>query len=105
MFDEDRYFERSDRTLVHDFRGTSLGVHVCEDATPEEIVAAGHDSGVVREILAMLHGLEYKRRQAALVLKLTRKAFGVGWRYPLAASYAAVTSESESKSGSTERRG
>ncbi|WP_135826378.1 NAD+ synthase [Halorussus ruber] len=66
--------------------------YVGEGATPEEIVAAGHDPEVVREILAMLHGSEYKRWQAAPVLKLTRKAFGVGWRYPLAASYAAVTS-------------
>jgi NAD+ synthetase len=75
----------------YDVLDDMLRRYVGEGATPEEIVAAGHNPEVVREILAMLHGAEYKRWQAPPVLKLTRKAFGVGWRYPLAASYAAVT--------------
>jgi hypothetical protein len=31
---------------------------------------------------------EFKRRQAAPVLKITRQAFGVGWRMPVACQYS-----------------
>ncbi|WP_158058045.1 NAD+ synthase [Halorussus halophilus] len=67
-----------------------LRLYVAEGATSEAVVAAGHDPAVVREVLSMLHSSEFKRWQAAPVLKVTAKAFGVGWRYPLAASYETV---------------
>lgn len=67
-----------------------LRLYVAEGATSGEIVEAGHDPATVREVLSMLHRSEYKRWQAAPVLKVTKKAFGVGWRYPLAARYETV---------------
>ncbi|WP_135852083.1 NAD+ synthase [Halorussus salinus] len=70
-----------------------LRQYVGEGATAEEIVSSGHDPSVVREILALVHGSEFKRWQAAPVLKVTRKAFGVGWRYPLAATYERVINQ------------
>jgi NH3-dependent NAD+ synthetase len=70
-----------------------LRQYVGAGATAEEIVSSGHDPAVVREILKLLHGSEFKRWQAAPVLKVTRKAFGVGWRYPLAASYESVINQ------------
>jgi NAD+ synthase (glutamine-hydrolysing) len=53
-------------------------------ATPEEIVAQGHDPEVVRRILRMIDRTEYKRQQAALCLKVTTRAFGSGRRMPIA---------------------
>jgi NAD+ synthase (glutamine-hydrolysing) len=50
----------------------------------EAIVARGHDPELVRRVLRMVNGAEYKRRQAAPVLKVTGKAFGEGRRLPIA---------------------
>jgi len=56
-----------------------------EDRLPvEEIVRRGHPEALVRRVLRMVNGSEYKRRQAAPVLKVTGKAFGEGRRLPIA---------------------
>ncbi|WP_458187817.1 NAD+ synthase [Haladaptatus sp. NG-WS-4] len=70
-----------------------LAGYVDEGLTAEELVASGHDRETVRRVLSMLHQSEYKRFQAAPVLKVSPKAFGVGWRYPLAAGYESVLPE------------
>jgi NAD+ synthase (glutamine-hydrolysing) len=49
-----------------------------------EIVARGHPEEMVRRVLRMVMGSEYKRRQAAPVLKVSEKAFGEGRRFPIA---------------------
>ncbi len=53
------------------------------------IVASGIDAATARDVVRRIDRNEYKRRQAAPGLKITAKAFGVGRRYPIAASYAA----------------
>jgi len=56
-----------------------------EDRLPSaEIVKRGHDEVTVRRVLRMVVGSEYKRRQAAPVLKVSEKAFGEGRRLPIA---------------------
>jgi NAD+ synthase (glutamine-hydrolysing) len=50
----------------------------------EEIVARGHPAETVRRVLGLVVGSEYKRRQAAPVLKVSEKAFGEGRRLPIA---------------------
>lgn len=67
-----------------------LDAYVEQGDTGASIVESGYDAETVRRVLGMLHGSEYKRWQAPPVLKLTQKAFGIGWRYPLAARYDAV---------------
>jgi len=52
--------------------------------SPEAIVAEGLDPAVVRRVIRMIDGSEYKRRQAAPGIKLSSKAFGVGRRFPIA---------------------
>ena len=48
-----------------------------------EIVARGHDVDVVRKVERLLYIAEYKRRQAAPGVKITRKNFGRDRRYPI----------------------
>jgi NAD+ synthetase len=48
----------------------------------EEIVAAGFERGMVEDILRRIRINEYKRKQAALGLKVRPRAFGIGRRYP-----------------------
>ena len=53
------------------------------DMTAAEIVAAGRDPELVREVARMVDRNEYKRRQAAPGVKITLKAFGRDRRLPL----------------------
>ncbi|MCA0424088.1 MAG: NAD+ synthase [Proteobacteria bacterium] len=48
-----------------------------------EVIAAGYDPEVVRKIERLLYIAEYKRRQAAPGVKVTRKNFGRDRRYPI----------------------
>lgn len=49
----------------------------------DEIVARGHDRELVHRIEHLLYIAEYKRRQAAPGVKITRKNFGRDRRYPI----------------------
>ena len=49
----------------------------------DELIEMGYDRTLVRDILNKIRLAEYKRRQAAPGLKVSGKAFGVGWRYPI----------------------
>ena len=55
-----------------------------------EIVTAGHDPVVVDKVLQLLSRAEFKRRQAAPGLKITDRAFGTGWRMPIASSWSVL---------------
>ena len=61
-----------------------LQAHVEERLPIDAIVARGHSPDVVRKVLRMVVGSEYKRRQAAPALKISEKAFGEGRRLPIA---------------------
>ncbi len=50
---------------------------------PEEIVAKGFERTTVMRVWSMLDRAEYKRRQAAPGVKITRRAFGRDRRYPI----------------------
>lgn len=63
-----------------------LEAYVERYETPENIAAHwGVDVETVRTVVKMVERSEYKRQQAALVLKVTPKAFGMGRRFPIAA--------------------
>ena len=49
-----------------------------------EIVAAGHDEAVVKRVVQLVMRSEFKRRQAPPGLKISDRAFGTGWRMPIA---------------------
>ncbi len=61
-----------------------LELHVEQSQSAEEIVARGFDEATVRRVLRMVRMAEFKRKQAAPVLKVTSRAFGTGWRMPIA---------------------
>jgi NH3-dependent NAD+ synthetase len=64
-----------------------LKLYVEEHLSPEEIIGRGFDAGAVRWIQRRVDLNEYKRRQAAPGLKVTSRAFGMGWRMPIAQRY------------------
>jgi len=61
--------------------------YVRDEASQDEIVEAGFDAETVARVIRMVDGAEYKRRQAAPVLKVTSRAFGFGRRMPIAQRY------------------
>ena len=61
-----------------------LAAYIEERLPTDEIVRRGHDPELVRKVVRMVNGSEYKRRQAAPVLKVSAKAFGEGRRLPIA---------------------
>ncbi|KKZ12843.1 MAG: NAD synthetase [Candidatus Synechococcus spongiarum SP3] len=52
--------------------------------TPDQLIAAGDDPALVQSIWSLLRRAEFKRRQAPPVLKVSGRAFGTGWRMPIA---------------------
>jgi NAD+ synthase/NAD+ synthase (glutamine-hydrolysing) len=58
--------------------------HIEQYQSAEEIVAAGFAEETVRRVLRLVRIAEFKRRQAAPGLRVTERAFGSGWRMPIA---------------------
>ncbi len=52
-----------------------------------DLVAAGQDPAIVKRVEKLLYLAEYKRRQAAPGVKVTRKSFGRDRRYPIVNLY------------------
>ena len=62
-----------------------LEAYVERYRSAEEIAAEQTvDVGLVRSVLRLVEQSEYKRQQAAPVLKVTQKSFGMGRRFPIA---------------------
>jgi NAD+ synthase (glutamine-hydrolysing) len=52
-----------------------------------DMLAAGHEFHVVERVIRLVSRAEFKRRQAPPVLKVTDRAFGTGWRMPIASRW------------------
>lgn len=61
--------------------------YLVDHQSVDTIIDAGFDAESVHRVVNMVHRSEYKRWQAPPILRITDKAFGTGWRYPLAALY------------------
>ncbi len=53
-----------------------------ERQTPEQIAQAGYDLTLVEQVLQLVQRAEFKRFQAAPVLKISERGFDRGWRVP-----------------------
>ena len=71
----------------YDVLDAILEAYVVHGKSRADIVAAGFEKATVERIVRLIDLNEYKRRQAAPGLKVTSKAFGVGWRMPIAQRY------------------
>ncbi|HUJ29339.1 MAG TPA: NAD+ synthase [Myxococcales bacterium] len=61
--------------------------HVEEHLGAGELKQRGFSDELVRRVLKLVQQSEYKRRQAAPALRVTARAFGEGWRFPIAHGY------------------
>ncbi len=58
------------------------------DLSPREILDLGYAEADVRRTVVMLKRSEYKRRQAPVGIRVTKRGFGKDWRYPITSAYA-----------------
>jgi NAD+ synthase (glutamine-hydrolysing) len=65
-----------------------LRLHIEYRLEASEIVAKGFDANVVADVLVRLAQNEHKRWQMPPAPRVSRRAFGQGWRQPLAAKHA-----------------
>jgi NAD+ synthase (glutamine-hydrolysing) len=64
-----------------------LEAFIEEDLSVDQITARGFDRGVVGRILDLVKRNEYKRRQAPPGVRVSSRAFGRDWRYPITSGY------------------
>lgn len=54
---------------------------------PNELIALGFEPDLVKRVLKMVNINEFKREQAAPVIRVSRKSFGMGRRMPIVGKY------------------
>lgn len=64
-----------------------LRLHIEDGLDATEIIGQGHDSMIVKEVLTRLARNEHKRWQMPPAPRVSKRAFGQGWRQPLAARH------------------
>lgn len=60
-----------------------------QDESIEDIVAAGYAAADVERVTRLIKINEYKRRQAPVGIRITHRAFGRDWRYPITSKFRA----------------
>ncbi|MGB5246683.1 MAG: NAD+ synthase [Woeseia sp.] len=58
-----------------------------EDLSVDEIAARGFERAIVIRVLELVKRNEYKRRQAPPGIRISSRAFGRDWRYPITSKY------------------
>ncbi|MGG6270479.1 NAD+ synthase [Leptolyngbya sp. AN03gr2] len=66
-----------------------LDRYIHQHQAPAEIIAAGHEAAIVERVVKLVRIAEFKRKQAPPGLKVTDRAFGTGWRMPIASRWIA----------------
>ena len=64
-----------------------LEAFIEKDLSVAEIAALGYDRKIVIRVLEMVKRNEYKRRQAPPGVRISSRAFGRDWRYPITSGY------------------
>lgn len=77
----------TDSLPEYDILDEILSCYIEANLSPAEISAKGFDPGLVARIIRMVNINEWKRFQAAPILRVSSKAFGFGRKMPLVAKY------------------
>jgi len=77
----------SDSLPPYDVLDRILEAFIEEDLSVDELEARGFDRTTVGRVLDLVKRNEYKRRQAPPGVRVSRRAFGRDWRYPITNGY------------------
>ncbi|GAB1256314.1 NAD+ synthase [Aurantivibrio plasticivorans] len=64
-----------------------LALYIEEDQSAEDIISLGYDRHDVQHVLRLVDINEYKRRQAAIGPRITKRGFGRDRRYPITSGW------------------
>ncbi|HEY2560675.1 MAG TPA: NAD(+) synthase, partial [Caldimonas sp.] len=73
----------------YDILDAILQRYMEDDQGIDEIVAAGLPRADVERVTHLIKANEYKRRQAPVGIRITHRAFGRDWRYPITSKFRA----------------
>ena len=85
------YFENKEdllKTIIFDFADPILEKYIEKDLTPSQIAKSKAELSTVEQIASLVNRNEYKRRQAAPGVRITRRAFGRDRRFPITSKYS-----------------
>jgi NAD+ synthase (glutamine-hydrolysing) len=77
----------SDSLPPYEILDPILEAFIEEDLSVDEIEARGFDRTTIGRVLDLVKRNEYKRRQAPPGVRVSRRAFGRDWRYPITSGY------------------
>ena len=77
----------TDSLPPYDVLDPILAAFIEDDCSVDEIVERGFERDTVVRVLTMVKRNEYKRRQAPPGIRISRRAFGRDWRYPITSGY------------------
>jgi NAD+ synthase (glutamine-hydrolysing) len=77
----------SDSLPEYDILDKVLFQYIENKQSVEQICALGYNETLVKRIINLVNKNEYKRKQAAPVIRVSPKAFGMGRRMPIVANY------------------
>jgi NAD+ synthase (glutamine-hydrolysing) len=58
-----------------------------QDCRIDDIVAKGYPRDAVEKVVRLMRISEYKRRQSPVGIRVTHRAFGRDWRYPITSKF------------------
>ncbi|MFM2378238.1 MAG: hypothetical protein RLZZ143_814 [Cyanobacteriota bacterium] len=64
-----------------------LALLIDRHQSAEQIIAAGFEAEIVQKVIKLVKNAEFKRKQAPPGLKISDRAFGTGWRMPIASRW------------------
>jgi NAD+ synthase (glutamine-hydrolysing) len=73
----------------YDVLDAILARYMEDDQSVEDIIAAGFERATVERVTRLIKTNEYKRRQAPVGIRITHRAFGRDWRYPITSKFRA----------------
>jgi NAD+ synthase (glutamine-hydrolysing) len=77
----------SDSLPPYEILDPILEAFIEKDYSVDQITALGFERATVVRVLQMVKGAEYKRRQAPPGVRVSNRAFGRDWRYPITSGY------------------
>ncbi|MCL4185658.1 MAG: NAD(+) synthase, partial [Burkholderiaceae bacterium] len=64
-----------------------MQMYMEDNRSIDEIAAAGHAREAIERVVRLIRVSEYKRRQAPVGIRVTHRAFGRDWRYPITSAF------------------
>jgi len=77
----------SDSLPPYEILDPILELFIEDDLSVDEIASRGFDRATVGRVLDLVKRNEYKRRQAPPGVRISDRAFGRDWRYPITSGY------------------